>query len=222
MKIGIAGSGLFAGGSFQSNEFMAGVSSEGKDIARTCRKAAVPLALMHQFRWRALSPDAFRPHSPRNSCSLRSSRPSTGKANNISPGALTRIGLRACSSAKARLTLRCSSLPNRAEFAGECAAFIYRTFFYWARSWNTESPEIIPLRNQMDFWDRLVDSIIDNSREPNFTVQLSNFPTRKFASSDTWESFVEQFRGEQQPLSQACQAWTSCSARCAPGRWTIS
>src|SRR6478752_1469328 len=59
----------------------------------------------------------------------------------------------------------------------------------------------------MDFWGRLVDSIIDNSREPNFTVQLSNFPNRKFASSDTWESFVEQFRGEQQPLSQACQTW---------------
>jgi len=59
----------------------------------------------------------------------------------------------------------------------------------------------------MDFWDRLADSIIDNSREPNSTVQLSNFPTRKFASSDTWESFVEHFRREQQPLSQACQAW---------------
>jgi len=59
----------------------------------------------------------------------------------------------------------------------------------------------------MDFWDRLADSIIDNSREPNSTVQLSNFPTRKFASSDTWESFVEQFRSEQLPLSQACQAW---------------
>lgn len=38
-------------------------------------------------------------------------------------------------------------------------------------------------------------------------MQLSNFPTRKFASSDTWESFVEQFRSEQLPLSQACQAW---------------
>jgi diaminohydroxyphosphoribosylaminopyrimidine deaminase / 5-amino-6-(5-phosphoribosylamino)uracil reductase len=59
----------------------------------------------------------------------------------------------------------------------------------------------------MDFWDRLADSIIDNPREPNSTVQLSNFPTRKFASSDTWESFVEHFRREQQPLSQACQAW---------------
>ena len=84
---------------------------------------------------------AFGPHSSTNSCSRRSSRPSTGKANNTSPGALTRIGLRACSSPKARLTLRCSSSPNRAEFAGECAAFICRTFFYWARSWNTESPE---------------------------------------------------------------------------------
>ena len=38
-------------------------------------------------------------------------------------------------------------------------------------------------------------------------MQLSNFPTRKFSSSDTWESFVEHFRREQQPLSQACQAW---------------
>jgi len=55
----------------------------------------------------------------------------------------------------------------------------------------------------MDFWDRLADSIIDNPREPNFTVQLSNFPTRKFASSDTWENFVEHFRSEQQPLPQA-------------------
>ncbi len=142
MKIGIAGSGLFAGGSFQSNEFMAGVSSEGEDIARTCRKAAVPLALMHQFRWRALSSRRIRGRTaPGIRAAVRSSRPSTGKANNISPGALTRIGLRACSSAKARLTLRCSSLPNRAEFAGECAAFICRTFFYWARSWNTESPK---------------------------------------------------------------------------------
>jgi hypothetical protein len=34
-----------------------------------------------------------------------------------------------------------SSSPNRVKFAGECAAFICRTFFYWARSWNTESPE---------------------------------------------------------------------------------
>ena len=57
----------------------------------------------------------------------------------------------------------------------------------------------------MDFWDRLADSSIDNSREPNFdsTVQLGNFPTRKFASSDAWESFVERFRRGQQPLPQA-------------------
>jgi diaminohydroxyphosphoribosylaminopyrimidine deaminase / 5-amino-6-(5-phosphoribosylamino)uracil reductase len=55
----------------------------------------------------------------------------------------------------------------------------------------------------MDFWDRLADSSSDNSREPNSTVQLSNFPTRKFAVPDTWESFVERFRSGQQPLPQA-------------------
>ncbi len=49
----------------------------------------------------------------------------------------------------------------------------------------------------------MADSIIDNSREPNSAVQLSNFPTRKFASSDTWESFVERFRRGQHPLPQA-------------------
>jgi riboflavin-specific deaminase-like protein len=55
----------------------------------------------------------------------------------------------------------------------------------------------------MDFWDRLADSIIGNPREPNFTVQLSNFPNRKFASPDSWESFVECFRRGQHPLPQA-------------------
>jgi len=49
----------------------------------------------------------------------------------------------------------------------------------------------------------VADSIIDNSREPNSAVQLSNFPTRKFAFPDTWESFVERFRSGQQPLPQA-------------------
>ena len=49
----------------------------------------------------------------------------------------------------------------------------------------------------------MADSIIDNSREPNSAVQLSNFPTRKFAFPDTWESFVERFRRGQQPLPQA-------------------
>jgi diaminohydroxyphosphoribosylaminopyrimidine deaminase/5-amino-6-(5-phosphoribosylamino)uracil reductase len=34
-------------------------------------------------------------------------------------------------------------------------------------------------------------------------VQLSNFPTRKFASPDAWESFVDLFRRGQQPLPQA-------------------
>ena len=49
----------------------------------------------------------------------------------------------------------------------------------------------------------MADSITDNSREPNSAVQLSNFPTRKFAFPDTWESFVERFRSGQQPLPQA-------------------
>lgn len=49
----------------------------------------------------------------------------------------------------------------------------------------------------------MADNIIHNSREPNSAVQLSNFPTRKFAFPDTWESFVERFRSGQQPLPQA-------------------
>ena len=49
----------------------------------------------------------------------------------------------------------------------------------------------------------MADSVIDNSREPNSAVQLSNFPTRKFAFPDTWESFVERFRSGQQALPQA-------------------
>ena len=49
----------------------------------------------------------------------------------------------------------------------------------------------------------MADSITDNSRELNSAVQLSNFPTRKFAVPDTWESFVERFRSGQQPLPQA-------------------
>jgi diaminohydroxyphosphoribosylaminopyrimidine deaminase / 5-amino-6-(5-phosphoribosylamino)uracil reductase len=49
----------------------------------------------------------------------------------------------------------------------------------------------------------VTDSIIDNSREPNSAVQLSSFPNRKFASPDSWESFVECFRRGQHPLPQA-------------------
>ena len=49
----------------------------------------------------------------------------------------------------------------------------------------------------------MADSIIHNSREPTSAVQLSNFPTRKFAFPDTWESFVERFRSGQQALPQA-------------------
>ena len=37
----------------------------------------------------------------------------------------------------------------------------------------------------------------------NSAVQLGNFPARKLASPDTWESFVEDFRNVQQPLPQA-------------------
>lgn len=37
----------------------------------------------------------------------------------------------------------------------------------------------------------------------NSAVQLGNFPTSKFASPDTWESFVQHFRKGQQPLPQA-------------------
>ena len=49
----------------------------------------------------------------------------------------------------------------------------------------------------------MADSIIHNSREPNSAVQLGNFPTRKVAFPDTWESFVGRFRSGQQPLPQA-------------------
>ena len=67
-----------------------------------------------------------------------------------------------------------------------------------------ETPKVLDhsARNQMDFLDRVADSSIDNSREPNSAVQLGNFSTRKFASPDTWESFVALFRRGQQPLPQ--------------------
>ena len=45
--------------------------------------------------------------------------------------------------------------------------------------------------------------ITHENRILNSAVQLGNFPTRKFASPDTWESFVEHFRKGQQPLPQA-------------------
>jgi diaminohydroxyphosphoribosylaminopyrimidine deaminase / 5-amino-6-(5-phosphoribosylamino)uracil reductase len=45
--------------------------------------------------------------------------------------------------------------------------------------------------------------ITRENRILNSAVQLGNFPTRKFASPDTWESFVEHFRKGQQPLPQA-------------------
>ena len=58
---------------------------------------------------------------------------------------LTRTGLRACNSLRPRLTSRCSLLPNMADSAGLDATLIRGTFFSWARSWNTESRQIIPL-----------------------------------------------------------------------------
>ena len=88
---------------------------------------------------------AFGLHSIANSCSRWSSRPSTGKANSTSPGAVTRIGLRACSSLTARLTLRYSLLPNRAEFAGDGAALITRETFFYRRVRGTPKVRIIPL-----------------------------------------------------------------------------
>jgi diaminohydroxyphosphoribosylaminopyrimidine deaminase / 5-amino-6-(5-phosphoribosylamino)uracil reductase len=48
-----------------------------------------------------------------------------------------------------------------------------------------------------------VASITRENRILNPAVQLGNFLTRQFASSDEWESFVERFRRGQQPLPQA-------------------
>jgi diaminohydroxyphosphoribosylaminopyrimidine deaminase / 5-amino-6-(5-phosphoribosylamino)uracil reductase len=45
--------------------------------------------------------------------------------------------------------------------------------------------------------------ITRENRILNPAVQLGNFLTRQFASSDEWESFVERFRRGQQPLPQA-------------------
>jgi diaminohydroxyphosphoribosylaminopyrimidine deaminase/5-amino-6-(5-phosphoribosylamino)uracil reductase len=49
----------------------------------------------------------------------------------------------------------------------------------------------------------IVALITRENRILNSAVQLGNFPTRKFAPPDTWESFVEQFRKGQQTLPQA-------------------
>jgi diaminohydroxyphosphoribosylaminopyrimidine deaminase / 5-amino-6-(5-phosphoribosylamino)uracil reductase len=51
----------------------------------------------------------------------------------------------------------------------------------------------------------MADSSIDKIRPPNLmaSVQLSNLSTRRFASPDVWDGFVELFRGGQQPLPQA-------------------
>jgi diaminohydroxyphosphoribosylaminopyrimidine deaminase / 5-amino-6-(5-phosphoribosylamino)uracil reductase len=50
----------------------------------------------------------------------------------------------------------------------------------------------------------VADSSIDNWQPPDLiaSVQLSNFPTRKFSHPDVWESFVDLFRSGQQPLPQ--------------------
>jgi diaminohydroxyphosphoribosylaminopyrimidine deaminase / 5-amino-6-(5-phosphoribosylamino)uracil reductase len=45
--------------------------------------------------------------------------------------------------------------------------------------------------------------IIHKSRILISTVLLGKLPTREFASIDAWESYVQRFRGEQQPLPQA-------------------
>ena len=49
----------------------------------------------------------------------------------------------------------------------------------------------------------IVALITRENRILNSAVQLGNFPTRKIASPDMWESFVERFRRGQQPLPQA-------------------
>lgn len=50
----------------------------------------------------------------------------------------------------------------------------------------------------------MADSSIDNWQPLDLiaSVQLSNFPTRKFSHPDAWESFVDLFRSGQQPLPQ--------------------
>ncbi len=160
-----------------------GIGCEGEDIASAGSlgsgnaigvDASIPIALARC--WVTISSGAFGLHSSTNSCSRWSSRPSTGRANSTSPGALTRIGLRACSSLKARPTLRCSVLPNRAEFAGDSAAFIRGTFFA-GRVRGTPKVQNHSARNQMDFWDRVADSSIDNSREPNLPCSSATSPT---------------------------------------------
>jgi diaminohydroxyphosphoribosylaminopyrimidine deaminase / 5-amino-6-(5-phosphoribosylamino)uracil reductase len=50
----------------------------------------------------------------------------------------------------------------------------------------------------------VADSSIENWQPLDLivSVQLSNFPTRKFSHPDAWESFVDLFRSGQQPLPQ--------------------
>ena len=50
----------------------------------------------------------------------------------------------------------------------------------------------------------MADSSIENWQPLDLivSVQLSNFPTRKFSHPDAWESFVDLFRSGQQPLPQ--------------------
>ena len=50
----------------------------------------------------------------------------------------------------------------------------------------------------------MADSSVDNCRPPNLiiSVQLSKFPTRKFATPQAWDPFVELFRRGKQPLPQ--------------------
>ena len=54
------------------------------------------------------------------------------------------------------------------------------------------------------FYDMMVDSCIGNTTTHVlvFRLQINNFPSNKFTSSDSWEDFVNLFRRGQQPLPQ--------------------
>src|SRR5438270_5968197 len=54
------------------------------------------------------------------------------------------------------------------------------------------------------FYDMMVDSCIGNTTTHVlvFCLQINNFPSNKFTSSDSWEDFVNLFRRGQQPLPQ--------------------
>ena len=74
----------------------------------------------------------------------------------------------------------------------------------------------------MDFlsaeWS-IVALITHKSRILISAVQLGKLSTRKFASPDTWESFVALFRGGSNPFLKSGRI---CLAHCGMGEWTIS